>query len=626
MRKSPKHGTQSKQRSRVISARKHIPHAPSVKAKQGERTLFTQSEGIFESLREGVIACDRDGKIARMNTSALKLFEVPSEVLYRGTDYHQFLQQYGSGEEQQPHFFPEPWFMMLALDEEATSCFHDQTIMLRMPSGRKVTVNISCSPALDAYKHAVETVYVFHDITHRYQKVLHLQRVYEAVSALTEAIAAFPAQVDFDSASPEGIFLLSPPVVFVAQRLVEVIHHVLRGLRVLLLAFEPPSGSLHYIAGSGLASEREQHFRKISEMSLWLSAFLDETALARLYAHQEVILTFDRLRGLHFLYPGDIDPENLLVIPLFLDQQLCGGLIIVKAGFDSAFLPEEVELVKVVATQADLVVECIRCLRERAETRTTALVLHEVQRLSTGFLILASHELKTPLTGILGNLQLAQRRLEALKRQVAEQSGPVNERIVHVQHPLAAATKSARLQERMIQDMIDDARIQTSQLELSLERCDLLVLLKEALARQQRSMPERTIVLEILPREQAVPIIADAERIKRVITTYVANAFSYSPADRPVTVRLAVEETVARISVQDAGPGISVEEQAHLWERSYRAKGSAVQHELDLSLGLSFYLCRAFIERHHGCVGVQSTPGHGTTFWFTLPIPSSAGA
>lgn len=178
----------------------------------------------------------------------------------------------------------------------------------------------------------------------------------------------------------------------------------------------------------------------------------------------------------------------------------------------------------------------------------------------------------------------------------------------------------------MIQDMIDDARIQTNQLELSLERCDLLVLLKEALAKQQQSRPERMIVLEILPREQAVPIMADAERIKQVVDTYVANALAYSPTERPVTVRLAVEETVARVSVQDEGPGISVEEQAHLWERFYRAKGSAVQHELDLSLGFSLYLCRAFIERHHGSVGVQSTPGQGTTFWFTLPILPSAGA
>jgi signal transduction histidine kinase len=130
-------------------------------------------------------------------------------------------------------------------------------------------------------------------------------------------------------------------------------------------------------------------------------------------------------------------------------------------------------------------------------------------------------------------------------------------------------------------------------------------------------------VLESLPPEHVVPVLADAERITQVIASYLANALSYSPADQPVTVQLWVEGAVARVSVQDQGPGIQGEEQERIWERLYRAKGIAVQHELDLSLGLGFYLSRAFIEGHQGSVGVQSAPGGGTTFWFTLPVEVS---
>lgn len=83
---------------------------------------------------------------------------------------------------------------------------------------------------------------------------------------------------------------------------------------------------------------------------------------------------------------------------------------------------------------------------------------------------------------------------------------------------------------------------------------------------------------------------------------------------------------IARVSVHDEGPGIAPEEQELLWGRFYRGKGSVVQHELDLSLGLRFYLCQALIEHHHGNTGVQSTPGHGTTFWFTVPMARPAGA
>ncbi len=288
-------------------------------------------------------------------------------------------------------------------------------------------------------------------------------------------------------------------------------------------------------------------------------------------------------------------------------------------------------------------------------------MLHEVQRLSNDFLTLASHELRTPLTGIMGNLQLAQHRLETLKRQVAAQAEHVRERLTYAQQPLASASQSTRLLQRMINDLIDDARIQTNQLALSLQPGDLLTLLKEAVTRQQHDAPERTIVLKEKPTEPAVPILADAQRIIQVLTTYLANALRAAPGTRPVTVGLTVEDAVARVSEHDEGPGIPAEEQAHLWDRFYRGKGSSIQHKLDLSLGLlqypqrmipyekggksprgsdrppstflivadgsrflnralGLYLCRAFIERHQGRVGVQSAPGQGTTFWLTLPL------
>ena len=172
-------------------------------------------------------------------------------------------------------------------------------------------------------------------------------------------------------------------------------------------------------------------------------------------------------------------------------------------------------------------------------------------------------------------------------------------------------------------DLLDDARLQSHTLELHPTRKDLNALLREAVAAQQRAAPGRTIVLESLPPERVMPVRVDAERITQVITCYLTNALSSSPADQPVTVQLTVEGAVARVSVHDQGPAISAEEQEHIWERFYHAKRTAVQHELDLSLGSGFYLSRAFIERQQGSVGVQSAPGRGATFWFTLPIEGS---
>jgi len=580
-----------------------------------------QLECIFDTVADSIIACDGEGKISRINTAALKLFEVASEPLCRGTLYQQFLHHYQMGDEQQRALSLEPWLMSLLIDGEAASNPQEETIVLEVPSGRRVYVNICCLPMLDTQKHAVGMVYVLHDITLRYQKARHLQRVHQAVLALTEAISYIPEHIDL--ASPEAPYLFSPAELFVARQLVNVIGQVLDCNFVSFLAFEPQAGHVHYVMGSGFTSEQEQYRREKSG-SFLPSELVGETVLARLSANQEVILPTDRLR----LPPGvraDFGAASLLFIPLFLENQLAGALVIGKAGFDSEYTPEEIELVKAVATQAVLVIECHRCFCERAETRDRALVQQEMHRLINEFLNLASHELKTSLTVIKGNIQLAQRRLAALKHQIAEQPERVNEQLEQVKQPLAAAAQSTRIQERLINELIDDARIQANTLELHLKQCDLIALLREAVAQQQRLAPERTIVLDVMPIEQVVPIIADAERITQVITSYLTNALSYSPADQPVIVQLTVEDAGACVSVHDEGPGIPLEEQERIWERFYHAKEMTGHHELDLSLGLGLYLSQAFLERHHGSVGVQSEPGHGTTFWFTLPIEASPG-
>ena len=281
---------------------------------------------------------------------------------------------------------------------------------------------------------------------------------------------------------------------------------------------------------------------------------------------------------------------------------------------------------QVVAEQSLLLIECLHYWYGHRTNHNGQLAQQEMHHLIGDFLNLASHELKTPLTVIKGNIQLAQRRIEKLKQQIADQPERAGENVEHIQQALVSASQSARLQERMINDLIDDARIQANKFELDMSRADLVEVLRTVVAEQQRLTPDRTIILSSMPVGEEAIVNADVERVKQVVTTYVTNALKYSPADRPVTVQLTVDESSARVSVRDEGPGIPAEDQQHLWERFYRGKGSSVQHELDLSLGLGLYLCKAFIEQHHGSVGVQSNADRGVTFWFTLPLVQPDGA
>jgi signal transduction histidine kinase len=294
-------------------------------------------------------------------------------------------------------------------------------------------------------------------------------------------------------------------------------------------------------------------------------------------------------------------------------------LCIIKEGLESLYTSEEVELVKAVAELAVLVMQWLHTAQEQTEAHARGRALQEVHQLSQSFFVLASHELRTPLTGILGNLQLVRRRLAALERQVATQAKSIQEQVALAQQPVASALQSTQLQQRIITDVIDDARLAANQFQLHFQPCDLLALVHRVVGSRAQVDSGHVLQLKIPALLQMVFVLADAERIARVLTTYLENALAFSPAGQPVTVGMRVEEGITRVWVHNEGAEIPFEEQEHLWERFYRAKGNTVQNELDLSLGLRLYLCRAFIERHGGQVGVQSTPGQGATFWFTLP-------
>ena len=120
----------------------------------------------------------------------------------------------------------------------------------------------------------------------------------------------------------------------------------------------------------------------------------------------------------------------------------------------------------------------------------------------------------------------------------------------------------------------------------------------------------------------------DADRIGQVLSNYVTNALKYSPPDRPVDVSIAEREGQARVTVRDRGQGIPQAEQGRLWELFHRVPGVATQGAapgmaggpLGGSLGLGLYICKAIVEAHDGDVGVYSTVGEGSAFWFSLPL------
>ena len=260
-----------------------------------------------------------------------------------------------------------------------------------------------------------------------------------------------------------------------------------------------------------------------------------------------------------------------------------------------------------------------RLQREQTEAQARGLALQKTKERMDEFLGVVSHELRTPMTTIKGNIQLAKYRLQYAARSLPSGNDPLSNTLVEIQMMLDRAERQVNVQNRLIRDLLDISRIQLEQLELQQDQYDLISIVNEAVEDLRSGTPGRTIHT-IESTEEFIPILADAERIGQVISNYLTNALKYSPQDRPVEIRVEKEGMKARISVSDQGPGLAPAEQERVWERFYRVEGIKRQRGFGLGLGLGLHICQAIIKQHGGEVGVESTQGEGSTFWFTLPI------
>ncbi|WP_040441641.1 PAS domain S-box protein [Ktedonobacter racemifer] len=243
----------------------------------------------------------------------------------------------------------------------------------------------------------------------------------------------------------------------------------------------------------------------------------------------------------------------------------------------------------------------------------------EIERQKDLMLSMTSHELKTPLAALKGTFQLLQRRAKRLGTKADRMSPEVSAFLNDLSERLAASARQVDVQTHLINDLLDVSRITAQTLKLELEPCDLVPIVRETVENLRVTAPERSFLFE-LPEHIIVKVLADRNRISQVVTNYVTNAIRYSSSEQPVTIGLTLQENTARVWVQDKGPGLTEEAQKGLWQRYHQVKGVPVQSGSGKGLGLGLYICQTLIAQHKGEVGVESTPGEGSTFWFTLPL------
>lgn len=438
------------------------------------------------------------------------------------------------------------------------------------------------------------------------------RRTREALEALLEMARTLVLTVDTsegeqEEASAEGTL----------RRLATLVRNVLDCARVEIVAYDDATNQLQPLAAVGLTAEQERQWRR-RVSGAHLTEHLDPEHVVALRAGESFTLDAMPAGRQDAAYGGAIG----LISPLRVGNHLVGTLALDFGVAAHTYTEDEEALANAVAQLAALIIERNRLLREREEARTNELALREANRRMNEFLGIASHELKTPVTAIKLNLQLAERHLNTRYPQIESPDDEltwVTQAMESARHVLGRSERGVNRLTRLVDDLVDVSRIQAGKLEMHLEPGDLATIVRDCVEEQRQLNPARAIDLTV-PRGDNVAVMADADRIGQVVTNYLTNALKYSAATHPVNVRLEVTGEVARVSVRDEGPGLPPAEHARIWEMFHRAPGLETHSGSGVGLGLGLHISRTIIERHGGQVGVESAPGKGSTFWFTLPV------
>ncbi|HSM57151.1 MAG TPA: ATP-binding protein [Candidatus Sulfomarinibacteraceae bacterium] len=231
----------------------------------------------------------------------------------------------------------------------------------------------------------------------------------------------------------------------------------------------------------------------------------------------------------------------------------------------------------------------------------------EVDRMKSEFVSTVSHELRTPMTSIKGYADL-------LLMGAAGSLSKPQLRFLDV------IKKNADRLKALVDDLLDISRIETGKTQLNLQPVDIPQLVRDVvnnhlLGRIQHEKKEIDVSIDVAP---SLPLVnADPEKVTRILTNLVDNAFNYTPTGGEITVGAVHEGDFVWLSVRDTGIGISKENQSKIFERFYRVEDEDVQERPGTGLGLS--IVRSLVEMHSGELTLESELGAGSTFSFSLP-------
>ncbi|MBI5149714.1 MAG: GAF domain-containing sensor histidine kinase [Candidatus Omnitrophica bacterium] len=321
---------------------------------------------------------------------------------------------------------------------------------------------------------------------------------------------------------------------------------------------------------------------------------------------------------------GLFDVEHFVLTPVLTQNTVAGFLFVGNRSNSSAITEGDEELTSILADQIGQALENARLFEEvyrssqalesriQDRTRQLASALEEVKNINKAkseFISAVSHELRTPLTSVKGYAALLMSgKLGDIPEGVKERLQKIN---LHSDNLV-----------KLINNLLDIARIESGRVEMKMEKCSVTALIEGTRDLLMPQMREKNLQWkdEIAPNMPELTF--DKHQIERIFINLVSNAIKFTPTHGTITVRARRDGPVAVFEVSDTGIGISKEDLGKLFNEFYRVDNEINQNVKGTGLGLS--LVKKIVEAHQGKIWITSEINRGTTFHFTLPVDPPA--